>query len=99
MRNVYLATLFVCVLLVSILGFRGAKFTSPPLTSVTLCPVGPWITALAPEDCAVLVMIVVPEYVRQRVVVHLAHIGSIQIILAGSGRIEAADQVHQRALA
>ena len=31
MRHVYLATLFVCVLLVSILGFRGAKFTSPPL--------------------------------------------------------------------
>ncbi len=31
MRNVYLATLFVCVLAVSILGFRGAKFTSPPL--------------------------------------------------------------------
>lgn len=31
MRHVYLATLFVCVLLVSILGFRGAKFTSPPI--------------------------------------------------------------------
>ena len=31
MRNVYLATLFACVLLVSILGFRGAKFTSPPI--------------------------------------------------------------------
>lgn len=31
MRNVYLATAFVCVLLVSILGLRGAKFTSPPL--------------------------------------------------------------------
>ena len=31
MRNVYLVTLFVCVLLVSILGFRGTKFTLPPL--------------------------------------------------------------------
>ena len=31
MRNVYLATLFVCVLGVSILGFRGAKFTAPPI--------------------------------------------------------------------
>jgi mono/diheme cytochrome c family protein len=31
MRNVYLVTLFVCVLLVSILGLRGAKFTRPPL--------------------------------------------------------------------
>ncbi|HEX2852236.1 MAG TPA: cytochrome c [Opitutaceae bacterium] len=31
MRNVYLATLFVCVLLVSVLGFRGAIFTAPPL--------------------------------------------------------------------
>ncbi|MSU48584.1 MAG: cytochrome c [Opitutus sp.] len=31
MRHVYLITLFVCVLLVSILGFRGAKFTAPPL--------------------------------------------------------------------
>ncbi len=31
MRNVYLATLFVCVVLVSILGFRGTTFTSPPL--------------------------------------------------------------------
>ncbi len=31
MRNVYLATLFVCVLAVSILGFRGTTFTSPPL--------------------------------------------------------------------
>ena len=31
MRNVYLVTLFVCVLLVSILGLRGTKFTSPPL--------------------------------------------------------------------
>ncbi|MEO5959775.1 MAG: cytochrome c [Opitutaceae bacterium] len=31
MRNVYLVTLFVCVLLVSILGLRGTKFTLPPL--------------------------------------------------------------------
>jgi mono/diheme cytochrome c family protein len=31
MRNVYLVTLFVCVLLVSVLGLRGAKFTLPPL--------------------------------------------------------------------
>jgi mono/diheme cytochrome c family protein len=31
MRNVYLATLFVCVLVVSILGFRGTTFTQPPL--------------------------------------------------------------------
>jgi mono/diheme cytochrome c family protein len=31
MRNVYLVTAFVCVLLVSIFGFRGTKFTSPPL--------------------------------------------------------------------
>jgi mono/diheme cytochrome c family protein len=31
MRNVYLATLFVCVLLVSILGFRDTPFTKPPL--------------------------------------------------------------------
>jgi mono/diheme cytochrome c family protein len=31
MRHVYLVTLFVCVLLVSILGLRGTKFTSPPL--------------------------------------------------------------------
>ena len=31
MRNVYLATLFTCVLLVSILGFRGTPFTQPPL--------------------------------------------------------------------
>ena len=31
MRHVYLITLFVCVLLVSILGFRGTKFTAPPL--------------------------------------------------------------------
>jgi mono/diheme cytochrome c family protein len=31
MRNVFLATLFVCVLLVSILGFRGTPFTLPPL--------------------------------------------------------------------
>ena len=31
MRHVYLITLFVCVLLVSILGLRGTKFTAPPL--------------------------------------------------------------------
>ena len=31
MRHVYLITLFVCVLVVSVLGFRGTKFTSPPL--------------------------------------------------------------------
>ena len=31
MRNVYLITLFVCVALVSILGFRGGKSTKPPL--------------------------------------------------------------------
>src|SRR4051812_9608605 len=31
MRNVYLATLFVCVLLVSLLGLRGVTFTQPPL--------------------------------------------------------------------
>ena len=31
MRHVYLITFFVCVLIVSILGFRGTKFTSPPL--------------------------------------------------------------------
>lgn len=31
MRNVYLVTLFVCVLAVSILGFRGTTFTLPPL--------------------------------------------------------------------
>lgn len=31
MRHVYLITFFVCVLLVSILGLRGTKFTSPPL--------------------------------------------------------------------
>ena len=31
MRHVYLITLFACVLLVSILGFRGAKFTQPPI--------------------------------------------------------------------
>lgn len=31
MRNVYLATLFVCVLLVSVLGFRGTIFTAPPM--------------------------------------------------------------------
>jgi mono/diheme cytochrome c family protein len=31
MRNVYLVTLFVCVLVVSIFGFRGTVFTSPPI--------------------------------------------------------------------
>jgi len=31
MRHVYLATLFACVLLVSILGFRGQTFTLPPI--------------------------------------------------------------------
>jgi mono/diheme cytochrome c family protein len=31
MRHVYLVTLFVCVLLVSILGFRGTLFTAPPI--------------------------------------------------------------------
>lgn len=31
MRNVYLVTLFVCVLLVSILGLRGRIFTAPPM--------------------------------------------------------------------
>lgn len=31
MRQVYLITLFVCVLLVSLLGFRGTPFTLPPL--------------------------------------------------------------------
>lgn len=31
MRHVYLITLFVCVLLVSVLGFRGTTFTKPPL--------------------------------------------------------------------
>ena len=31
MRHVYLITLFVCVLLVSILGFRGTSFTRPPI--------------------------------------------------------------------
>jgi len=31
MRNVYLALVFVCVLIVSIFGFRGTKFTSPPI--------------------------------------------------------------------
>lgn len=31
MRNVYLVTAFVVVLTVSVLGFRGARFTSPPL--------------------------------------------------------------------
>lgn len=31
MRNVYLVTAFVVVLTVSVLGFRGANFTSPPM--------------------------------------------------------------------
>ena len=31
MRHVYLVTLFLCVLGVSILGFRGQTFTLPPL--------------------------------------------------------------------
>ena len=31
MRHVYLVTLFVCVLIVSILGFRGTTFTAPPM--------------------------------------------------------------------
>jgi mono/diheme cytochrome c family protein len=31
MRHFYLTTFFVCVLLVSILGFRGTKFTEPPI--------------------------------------------------------------------
>ncbi|MBL9202043.1 MAG: cytochrome c [Opitutaceae bacterium] len=31
MRHVYLITLFVCVLTVSVLGFRETKFTAPPL--------------------------------------------------------------------
>lgn len=31
MRNVYLVTAFVCVLFVSIFGFRGTTFTSPPI--------------------------------------------------------------------
>jgi mono/diheme cytochrome c family protein len=31
MRHVYLVTLFVCVLLVSILGLRGTNFTAPPI--------------------------------------------------------------------
>jgi mono/diheme cytochrome c family protein len=31
MRHVYLITVFVCVLLFSLLGLRGTKFTSPPL--------------------------------------------------------------------
>lgn len=31
MRHVYLITFFVCVLLVSVLGLRGTKFTQPPL--------------------------------------------------------------------
>src|SRR5581483_8786098 len=31
MRNVYLITLFVCVLLFSIFGLRGNRFTQPPI--------------------------------------------------------------------
>jgi len=31
MRHVYLITFFICVLLVSVLGFRGTPFTSPPI--------------------------------------------------------------------
>ncbi len=31
MRNVYLVTAFVCVLFVSIFGFRGTTFTAPPI--------------------------------------------------------------------
>jgi len=31
MRNVYLVTAFVCVLAVSVLGFRGSKFTHAPM--------------------------------------------------------------------
>lgn len=31
MRNVYLITAFVCVAIVSVLGFRGTTFTRPPL--------------------------------------------------------------------
>lgn len=31
MRNVYLVTAFVCVLIFSIFGLRGTKFTSPPI--------------------------------------------------------------------
>lgn len=31
MRNVYLVTFFACVLLVSVLGFRGTRFQQPPL--------------------------------------------------------------------
>jgi Cytochrome c, mono- and diheme variants len=31
MRNVYLVTLFIVVLVVSLLGFRGTNFTKPPL--------------------------------------------------------------------
>ena len=31
MRHVYLVTLFVCVLVVSLLGFRGELFTKPPM--------------------------------------------------------------------
>src|SRR5581483_12466518 len=31
MRHVYLITFFLCVVIVSIFGFRGAKFTQPPI--------------------------------------------------------------------
>jgi mono/diheme cytochrome c family protein len=31
MRHVYLITFFICVLIVSILGFRGTTFTKPPI--------------------------------------------------------------------
>src|SRR3954469_625749 len=31
MRNVYLVTFFLCVLVFSIFGLRGTKFTSPPI--------------------------------------------------------------------
>src|SRR4051812_34424516 len=31
MRHVYLITFFVCVLVVALLGFRGTKFTQPPI--------------------------------------------------------------------
>lgn len=31
MRQVYLVTAFLVVLTVSILGFRGTKFTNPPM--------------------------------------------------------------------
>src|SRR5205814_9278259 len=31
MRQVYLVTFFVCLLLLSLLGLRGTKFTAPPI--------------------------------------------------------------------